>query len=119
MRATVLVVDDEPMVRAGTKRILERKGFTVLEACNGAEALTVFGVHAASIGLVILDMGMPVMSGPECFTRLREITDVPVLVATGYTSDSEAQIARGASLIEKPYASAELTRHVVGLLTHN
>jgi CheY-like chemotaxis protein len=60
-RATVLVVDDEPLVRSGARRILERRGLTVLEACNGEEALAVFEAHVASIGLVILDMGMPVM----------------------------------------------------------
>ncbi len=119
--ATVLVVDDEPMVRRGTRRILERKGYTVLEASNGAEALELFARQGAVIGLVILDMGMPVMGGPECFTRLRALSDVPVLVATGYTSDVEAQalIARGATLIEKPYASADLTRNVARLLAHN
>ncbi len=119
--ATVLVVDDEPMVRRGTKRILERKGYTVLEATNGAEALEVFAREGAAIGLVILDMGMPVMGGPECFSLLRAISDVPVLVATGYTSDGEAQslIARGAALIEKPYASADLTRDVARLLAQN
>jgi CheY-like chemotaxis protein len=62
-----------------------------------------------------------VMGGPECFSLLRAISDVPVLVATGYTSDGEAQslIARGAALIEKPYASADLTRDVARLLAQN
>ena len=117
-RATVLVVDDEPLVRSGTRRILERRGLTVLEAGNGEEALVVFKAHAASIGLVILDMGMPVMGGAECFTKLREVAEVPVLIATGYAEDAAAQalIARGAALIEKPFASAALARDVARLL---
>jgi CheY-like chemotaxis protein len=117
-RATVLVVDDEPLVRSGTRRILERRGLAVLEASNGEEALAVFRAHAASIGLVILDMGMPVMGGAECFAKLREVADVPVLIATGYAEDTAAQalIARGATLIEKPFASAALARDVARLL---
>ena len=117
-RATVLVVDDEVLVRSGTRRILERRGLVVLEAGNGEEALAVFQAHAASIGLVILDMGMPVMGGAECFARLREVADVPVLIATGYAEDAAAQglIARGATLIEKPFASAALARDVARLL---
>lgn len=117
-RATVLVVDDEPLVRSGTRRILERRGLVVLEAEDGEAALAVFREHAASIGLVILDMGMPVMGGAECFAKLRELADVPVLIATGYADDTAAQalIARGAALIEKPYASSALARDVARLL---
>ena len=120
-RATVLVVDDEPLVRMGTRRILERRGLAVLEASNGEEALAVFREHATSIGLVILDMGMPVMGGAECFARLREVAEVPVLIATGYADDDAAQalLARGAALIEKPFASAALTRDVARLLALN
>jgi len=116
--ATVLVVDDEPLVRSGTRRILERQGLVVLEAENGEEALSVFRAHASEIGLVILDMGMPVMGGAECFAKLREIADVPVLIATGYADDTDtrALIARGAALIEKPFASSALTRDVARLL---
>ncbi|MEO8706818.1 MAG: response regulator, partial [Kofleriaceae bacterium] len=117
--ATVLIVDDEPAVREGCKRLLERKGHRVLCAENGAEGLRVFDEHAAAIGLVVLDMGMPVMNGAECFEQLRTRSQVPVLIATGYAIDLEAQslITRGASLIEKPYASADLTARVARLLT--
>ncbi|MFN0245543.1 MAG: ATP-binding protein [Kofleriaceae bacterium] len=83
VRTMILVVDDEPNVRRGTRRILERKGYETLEAVNGAEALEVFAAHSDEIGLVVLDMVMPVMGGHECFERLREKTKVPVLITTG------------------------------------
>ncbi len=120
-RATVLVVDDEKLVRAGARRILERRGYTVLEAGDGQEGLEVFGTNVDTIGLVILDMGMPVMGGPECFDRLRELAHVPVLIATGYADDAAAQslIARGAALIEKPYSAAALAQDVARLLAAN
>ena len=114
---TVLVVDDEPLVRAGVTRMLERLGYSVLGAANGAEALRVFGTNPG-IGLVILDMNMPVMNGAECFTKLRAITSVPVLIATGYALDKDVQtiVARGAALIEKPFSSSALIVEIARLL---
>jgi len=114
----VLVVDDEPAVRAGTVRILERMGLSALQAADGEEALRQFRAHASAIDLVILDMGMPVMGGAECFRRLRETSRVPVLIATGYAEDTEVQqiVACGAALIEKPFPAGDLTRAVTRLL---
>ena len=115
---TILVVDDEPVVRAGITRILERIGYTVLGAADGAEALRAFAAHQASIGLVVLDMGMPVMDGAECFRQLRRVSGVPVLIATGYALDEQLQamIAHGAAVIEKPFSSASLLVEVTRLL---
>jgi len=114
---TVLVVDDEPLVRAGVTRMLERLGYAVLGAANGAEALRVYQTNPG-ISLVILDMSMPVMSGAECFAKLRAITSVPVLVATGYALDKDVQmlVARGAALIEKPFSSSALIVEIARLL---
>jgi signal transduction histidine kinase/CheY-like chemotaxis protein len=117
-RGTVLVVDDETAVRTSTMRLLQRKGLDALGASNGEEALAVFAAHERSIGLVILDMGMPQMGGSECFAKLRKQSSVPVLIATGYAVDAEAQelVAQGAALIEKPFPSAVLIREVTRLL---
>jgi signal transduction histidine kinase len=115
---TILVVDDETAVRTSTARMLTRRGYRVLTASNGAEALAVHAEHAAEIGLVILDMNMPVMDGATCFTELRTRSTVPVLIATGYAVDEilRGLLDRGASLIEKPYAAADLVREVQRLL---
>jgi signal transduction histidine kinase len=117
-RQTVLVVDDEPPVRTGTRRILERAGYKVIEASNGADALSIFDAHCTAIGLVVLDMSMPVMGGAECFMRLREKTDVPVLVTTGHTTDEAAQhmMARGAAFLEKPFRAKQLSHEAKRLL---
>jgi signal transduction histidine kinase/CheY-like chemotaxis protein len=117
-RGTVLVVDDEPLVRLSTSRMLERMGLSVLEAGNGAEGLEVFREHDGAIALVVLDMGMPVMGGAECFRELRTHSQVPVLVATGYAVDEDVQalVAAGAGLLEKPFRMADLTREVTRLL---
>jgi signal transduction histidine kinase/CheY-like chemotaxis protein len=119
-RATVLVVDDEEPVRASTIRLLGRHGLSALGAANGVEALRVFSDHERSIGLVILDMGMPTMGGAECFAELRKKSDVPVLIATGYAIDDDASTmtAQGAALIEKPYSSRALLYEVKRMLAH-
>lgn len=118
LRGTVLIVDDEDSVRRTSKRLLERTGIAVITAENGVAGLATFAEHRDTIGLVILDMGMPGMTGAECFARLREQSDVPVLIATGYAVDEEAQklVARGASLLEKPFSSEVFRREVARLL---
>ena len=117
-RGTVLVVDDEPAVRSTTVRMLQRRGLEVIAAEDGAIALERFAAHAGDIRLVILDMGMPVMGGAECFRRLREISDVPVLIATGYSDDAEAQslVRAGAAIVEKPFSSKQLEAEVLRLI---
>lgn len=115
---TMLVVDDEPAVRTGTQRILSRLGFNVVVAGNGAEALKAFDERNGAFDLVVLDMGMPVMGGPECFAELRRKSRVPILLATGYAVDAEAQalVAAGAGIIEKPFRSEDLIREVTQML---
>ena len=117
-RTTILVIDDEEAVRTSTMRLLGRRGYDVLSAQNGQEGLRVFAEHRERIGLVVLDMGMPVMGGREFFHELRKTSDVPVLVATGYADDEEAQslTAEGAALLEKPFAASALASEVARLL---
>jgi two-component system cell cycle sensor histidine kinase/response regulator CckA len=110
--ALILVVDDEPMVRTVTRRSLERGGYRVVTASDGAEALERYAEHADSVEVVVLDMAMPVMGGAECFRRLRErAPDVRVLFASGYALEQEARdcLAAGAlGFLEKPFAAARL-----------
>lgn len=119
-RGAILIVDDEPIVLRTAKAMLERRGYSVLVARNGLEAVEVFRQGPAEIAGVLLDMAMPIMGGEEAFRRIREIRpDVPILVVTGY---SEAD-ARGrfdgsvnAGFIQKPYTGAQLTEKMKVLL---
>ena len=117
-RGTVLVIDDEPAVRASITRMLERIGLTVLDASNGAEGLRMFDEHRRVIGLVLLDMGMPVMDGATCFHEIRQRSQVPVLIATGYAADADTQklVAAGARLLEKPFSLEALSREIEALM---
>jgi signal transduction histidine kinase/CheY-like chemotaxis protein len=113
-RQLVLVADDEDAIRESTRRLLARMGLDVVVASNGEEALAVFDANADKIRLVVLDMGMPVMGGAECFARLRERSKVPVLVATGYADDEQVRevVSRGAMLLEKPFTAPALREQV-------
>ena len=114
---TILVVDDEPMVKQLARDVLNRYGYTVLTAGGGEEAIDVFRQRAAEIDAVILDMVMPIMEGREVFRRLREIKPgVKVIVSSGYSHDRDADdlLAQGArSFVQKPFRIAELVK-VVG-----
>src|SRR5206468_9724779 len=84
---TILVVDDEAMIRQLATLALERLGYSVLTAENGREAVKIFEQREADITAILLDMSMPVMGGEQALQQIRSIrSDVPVLVASG---DSE------------------------------
>ncbi len=114
-RGLVLLVDDEPLVRRGVTRLLERLGLTVLTATNGAEGVELMRERGSEVSLVILDMSMPVMGGAECYRRIRELSAVPVLLASGYAVEAEARavLASGAAgFLDKPFTAAILAEHI-------
>src|SRR5439155_21149802 len=89
---TVLVVEDQEEVRKLTKRVLAARGYTVLAARNGAEALEIVGQHPTQIHLMITDVVMPGMNGRElaqlaCARR----KDLKVLYVSGYTGEAVLQ----------------------------
>ncbi|MFA4947675.1 MAG: PAS domain S-box protein [Candidatus Krumholzibacteriia bacterium] len=121
----VLLVDDEEMVRAVAKRMLEHLGFSVLIATNGAEALEIFRAHLGTISCVILDLTMPRMDGIETLAALRGISgDVKVMLSSGYSEHEISKRFAGKGLsgfIEKPYRISELgdkLRDVLEARTH-
>jgi PAS domain S-box-containing protein len=113
---TVLVVDDEAVVRRMACAILERYGYRVIMANDGAQAVAVYREHATEIDVVLLDMTMPVMSGLEALREMRKIAPaVHVVLSSGY---SEAEANRRfagyelAGFIQKPYTAAQLAEKV-------
>ena len=113
---TILLVDDEKMVLAVSRELLESLGYRVYAAGSGQEAVAVYMEKRGGIDLVILDMVMPGISGGETFDRLREINpEVKVLLASGYSIDGQAQeiLDRGCDgFIQKPFRLKELSRRV-------
>lgn len=113
---TILLVDDEELVRRSARRVLEKIGYRVLEAENGAAAVELVASEKERISLVILDVIMPVMDGEEALRRIRQIDpDVPVLVSSGYSREGKVDelLRNGAcGFIEKPYDLAKLADYV-------
>ncbi len=119
-RRTVLVVDDEDIIRRTTRSVLERRGFDVLMASDGREAVEVFRERSSEIALVLLDLTMPVMGGDEAARYLHTIRhDVPILVSSGYNeSEVERRFAgsRVAGFVRKPYTPAALMQKIEAAL---
>ncbi len=117
---TVLIVDDEPVVREVAQGMLERAGLTVLTAEDGREALVVFGDHSDEIDCVILDLTMPHLDGEETFCELRKVRpDVAVILASGYNQQDVTQRFTGkglAGFLQKPFRLESLTEMVKAIL---
>ena len=115
-RETVLLAEDEPLVRILARRVLEQAGYTVLAAGGGAEALETARRHDGPIHLLLTDVVMPEMSGRDLVRRLGELRpDVPVLYMTGYSEEAIARhgvLDPGTALIQKPFTPAALARKV-------
>ncbi|MDQ3136286.1 MAG: PAS domain S-box protein, partial [Gemmatimonadota bacterium] len=117
----VLVVEDEPAVRQLVRRSLEGLGLTVLEAENGNEALEVVSRHGERPKLVLTDVIMPGLNGPELSERLsRTQPGLPVLFMSGYTGDdvlARKLLPETAAFIQKPFAPEDLVARVRSMLT--
>ena len=113
---TVLVVDDEPIVRKIAATSLKRYGYTVVTGENGQEGVDRFREMHKEAVIVILDMTMPVMSGEEALDHMRQIDpDIPVVLSSGYNEVEAIRRFAGkglAGFIQKPYTAAALAEKV-------
>lgn len=113
---TILVAEDEDAVRALASRILRKRGYNVLEAKNGSEALELARAHRGSIDLLLTDVIMPILGGRELSERLAELRpQTKVLFMSGYTDD--ALLQRGVSqgdgqFLEKPFSPEGLAAKI-------
>jgi PAS domain S-box-containing protein len=112
---TILLADDEPMLRSLARSILEARGYRVILAADGREAVEEYRRAAGRIDLVILDLTMPRLSGRDACRRLAALDPgVRILLSSGFAAD-EAAAAREAGVrgfISKPYRPAELAAAV-------
>ena len=117
---TILFVDDEELVLDAAAQLIEKMGYTVLQAKSGSEAVEIYKINKEAIDLVILDLVMPEMGGGETYDRLREIDDeVKVLLSSGYSLNGDASeiMERGCSgFIQKPFKIEELSKKLRDIL---
>lgn len=117
---SILVIDDESIVRTVTAKVLSRMGFDVITATNGRDGLRCFDEHNESIVLVLLDLVMPEMGGQEAFTALRKKQPrLPILVSSGQHDEATLQWIKGsefADFIHKPFSIPELQSKLQSML---
>jgi two-component system cell cycle sensor histidine kinase/response regulator CckA len=119
-RGTVLLVEDEDAVRSFAARALGQRGYNVLQATTGAEALDVFLSYQGDVDLVVSDVVMPEMDGPTLFEKLRrERPDLKVIFISGYAEDAFRQhLAENEDFmfLQKPFDLKELAAAVKAAL---
>ena len=114
IKSRILLVEDEPALRTGTEQFLRQRGFTVLTATSGEEALKKF----TQADVVILDIMLPGMSGIETLHQIRQTSDVPVLMLTARdeTADKVTGLDCGADdYMTKPFIADELLARIRAL----
>ena len=115
--ATVLLVDDESIIRQVGSRILMHLGHQVLEAADGEAAIRVFEEAAGGVDVVMLDLCMPRMDGPTCFEKLRVLDpQVPVLFASGDIYDRRLKrylTLDGVRSLKKPFGTADIMEGIL------
>ncbi len=113
---TILLVEDDDAVRRVCRRVLEKQGYTVLEAAGPTIALDIAAERPNDIALVLTDVVMPVMSGPELVLELRRThPGIRYLLISGYADDMDqlkAALAEGMTFLPKPFTPDQLGRAV-------
>jgi CheY-like chemotaxis protein len=119
-KETILLVEDEQALRIAAREFLVMKGYTVLEAADGAEALRAHSQHAGPVHLLVTDVVMPGGSGRELAEKLHRLDPrLRVLYISGYTGGSVGSMAgldAAASFLQKPFALESLARTVRSVL---
>ena len=117
---TVLLVEDEAGVRQLARRILENTGYRVLDAASGHDAELIFAEHGASIDLLVTDVLMPGLSGPDLFLRLAvDDPGLKVVYISGYATEAMARqfgLDRSRPYLQKPFTANQLVSTVRSVL---
>jgi PAS domain S-box-containing protein len=112
--ATILVVEDEEVLRGAVAKLLAKAGYSILESADGASAVEMFRANGKHIDAILLDMTLPGLPGPRVLEEVRRIQpDVRVVVTTAYSRDEFAEVpGLHAGYLQKPYQ----IRDVIGML---
>jgi CheY-like chemotaxis protein len=111
---TILLAEDEEQVRQVVVKMLERAGYRTIAVANGLEALRVLREQTDPIHLVLLDVVMPQLGGPETWERMQGLRDgLRVIFTSGYADDRYGErLPKGAEVLEKPFRAEELLSRI-------
>ena len=116
----VLFVDDEEAITTTIKKILERHGYRVLTAANGAEAVSFYAAHAHKIAVVITDMHMPIMDGPATIVALKSMNPhIKIIGSSGLAANGGVAKAANSGVrhfVPKPYTAEKMLRTIRDIL---
>ncbi len=113
---TVLLIEDEPLVRAAVRDLLELGGYRVLEACDGVEGIATFERERPEVDAVIVDRSMPGLSGEQVLDRLVEIApEIPVVILSGHPGRAD-RLPRASAVLAKPTSYDTLLRTIRAVL---
>lgn len=117
---TILIAEDEEIVRHFLAGILQRAGYTVIATANGEEAVSRFKVHNAEISLVVSDVVMPKMNGREMCEEIQKLNpDIKFIFISGYTADIILQkgiVEEGVEFVTKPFSKNDILQKVRNVL---
>jgi len=117
---TILLVDDEEIIRLTAKQMLEGLGYTILTAENGREGVETFKSHLDGIDLVILDMIMPEMNGREAFGHMKALRpDIRIILSSGFSKEEDLHAMKQGGLdgfVHKPFRLFELSQLIQSVL---
>ena len=120
MTQTILIADDERLLRRTLKRALAREGFSILVAENGTEAVQLYSENKESIDLCILDLNMPMLSGTEALHQIRSICDeANVVISSGESKEeilARCSPSQPNGILQKPFALDKLLQEVQSFL---
>jgi two-component system cell cycle sensor histidine kinase/response regulator CckA len=118
---TVLIIDDEEMIRDLAQKILLRAGFDVLTAPTGQSGVQLYAERHSQIDLVLLDLTMGDMPGLETLKKLREVSpDLPCLISSGHAPrgfELPEELKHNVHFLQKPYRANQLTAAVNQMLS--
>ncbi len=117
MGRRVLVVDDEPLLVRSLEYALEREGYLVEVAADGQSAVEAATTHP--LDLILLDIGLPVLSGTDACIAIREQSDVPIIMVTARDSEQDVVLGLEAGAddyVTKPFSTSELLGRIRAVL---
>jgi CheY-like chemotaxis protein len=115
----LLIVDDEPLMTELFRHFMTKRGFRVLTAASGPEALAAVTTEAGAVDMVVTDMTMPGMDGLEVARRLAELQpDLPVIIATGHDpqGSNTPALPNVVGVVQKPYQNRVLAEFILEIL---